>query len=51
MTACMFTVVLGTLVLIVGGTIAGRFTGVGGMSIAGAIGIVILILGFFGAGC
>ena len=51
MAACMLTVVLGTLIMIIGGTIGGRFAGFGGMSIAGAIGLVILILGFFGAGC
>ncbi|MHA2063911.1 MAG: hypothetical protein ACXABY_05950 [Candidatus Thorarchaeota archaeon] len=47
----MLTIVIGSLVLIIGGIIGGRFAGVGGMSIAGAIGIIILTIGFFGFGC
>jgi len=51
MSVCMWTIVAGSLVLVLGGTVGGRFAGLGGMSIAGALGVLILILGYFGVGC
>jgi len=51
MVLCSITVGIGFLVLIIGGAGGLKIAGVGGGSIGGGAGAVIIALGIFGIGC
>jgi len=51
MASCLFTVVMGMIVFVVGGVAGGRLAGAGGMFLAAIVGLLVLLLGFLGFGC
>jgi len=51
MPACLFTIALGIVVLVLGGAGSVRIAGLSGLTVSGGAAAVIIILGLFGVGC